>query len=478
MRTGAREHRSLKLTYRGTLAMLVLAAAFPVGLMVFNPTLMFERGWEQYVGTAIYFWAVLTLARELKRLWADERAFVEAPALLDRLKAPAKPGQPPRKLSEAIPSDETRVLPARIRQLATYLEESRKPSVGQLMEVNREGSALDQEQAAGRFTLTRYILYLLPVIGFIGTVEGISKALMNISRVLPMVKNLDGFMSNLTSVTSALQIAFDSTLLALFLSAALMLVQTLVYRRAEDLLARVDRWIVEHVLTRFGTDDAVGVAGNGGAAAEQLDQMRRELAAVLQQFAATVDRLPDSLAGFQRGAESIGRIGSDLEALGTASESLRRGVASLGRIESTVEGLAKPSEQILEIRRGLDRNNAALEALAAPDEQLLEIRRVLDRNNAALEALAAPDEQLLEIRRGLDRNNAALEALSSSMAHAFEKSNRASQEQLARTLLSLKDALDLLNVSMEQGNALYRNIVKKLFHTSDARVFNAEDEAA
>ena len=33
--------------------------------MVFNPTLMFERGWEQYVGTAIYFWAVLTLGREL-----------------------------------------------------------------------------------------------------------------------------------------------------------------------------------------------------------------------------------------------------------------------------------------------------------------------------------------------------------------------------------------------------------------------------
>jgi biopolymer transport protein ExbB/TolQ len=425
MRTGAREHRSLKLAYRVTLAMLALATAFPIALMVFNPTLMFERGWEQYVGTAIYFWAVGTLARELRRLWHDERAFDEAPALLDRLHSPATGGA----LDEAIPATENRVLPGRIRQLAAYLKESRRPSVGQLMEVNREGSALDQEHAAGRFTLTRYILYLLPVIGFIGTVEGISRALMNISRVLPMVKNLDGFMSNLTSVTSALQIAFDSTLLALFLSAALMLVQTLVYRRAEDLLARVDRWVVEHVLTRFGADDAVGVGG-GAAAAAELDRMRRELAAVLQEFSATVQRLPASLAGFQRGAESIGRIGSNLETLGTASETLRRGVASLGRIESIVESLGSPSESLLEIRRGIDRNNAALEALA------------------------------------------------SSMAHAYEKSNRASQEQLARTLHSLKDALDLLHVSMEQGNALYRNIVKKLFQTGDARVFNAQDEAA
>jgi hypothetical protein len=281
------------------------------------------------------------------------------------------------------------------------------------MEINREGSALDQEHATGRFTLTRYILYLLPVIGFIGTVEGISHALMNISKVLPMVKELDGFMSNLTGVTSALQIAFDSTLLALFLSAALMLVQTLVFRRSEDLLARVDRWVVEHVLPRFGTDDASG-AGSSSAAAE-LDRLRRELAAVLQQFSNTVERLPGSLAGFERGAGAIGQIGSDLQALGTASESIRRGVASLGRIEAT------------------------------------------------LDTLASPTDHLLEIRRGIDRNAAQVENLANSLAHAYEKSNRASQEQLARTLQSLKDALDLLNVSMEQGNALYRNIVKKMF---------------
>ena len=126
------------------------------------------------------------------------------------------------------------------------------------MEVNREASGLDQEHMAGRFTLTRYILYLLPVIGFIGTVEGISKALMNISKVLPLVKDLDAFLNNLTGVTSALQIAFDSTLLALFLSAALMLVQTLIFRKSEELLARVDRWVVEHVLPGVGTQRPAG----------------------------------------------------------------------------------------------------------------------------------------------------------------------------------------------------------------------------
>ena len=79
--------------YASTVTMLVLALLFPVGLMIFNPTLMFERGWEQYVGTGIYFWAVVTLGRELWRLWRNERAFEDSPALLKRVNAAMARGE-------------------------------------------------------------------------------------------------------------------------------------------------------------------------------------------------------------------------------------------------------------------------------------------------------------------------------------------------------------------------------------------------
>ena len=427
--------------YAVAAAMLVLALLFPIGLMVFNPTLMFERGWEQYVGTSIYLWAVLTLGRELIGLWRNERAFEEAPELLRRVKVATshKPAgtETATSASVAISDEERRILPRRVRQLVSYIRETRSPSVTQLMEVNRESSGLDQEQVAGRFTLTRYILYLLPVIGFIGTVEGISRALMNISKVLPMVKELDGFLANLTGVTGALQIAFDSTLLALFLSAALMLVQTLVFRRSEELLARVDRWVVEHVLPRVGDHDHPAVDRLSEVIGPRIDEMAEKLARVLEpsarslqeqaeklgeslrapiaQFSAAVQRLPEALASFKEGADTIGRIGTDLEAIGTAGESLRRGVASLSRIED------------------------------------------------ALAEVGTAGVQLEEIRRGLERTGAGIESLAGSWSAAYERSSRATQEQLARSLTSLKDALELLNVSMEQGNALYRNIVKKLF---------------
>jgi biopolymer transport protein ExbB/TolQ/uncharacterized protein YukE len=422
-----------RLSYPGTLVMLAIAIAFPICLMIFNPTLMFQRGWEQYVGTSIYFWAVIALGRELFRLWRNESSFAEADGWLD-LKGPGllKAG--------AIEANDQRVLPGRVRQLSKFADESKSSSVSQLMEVNREASGLDQEQAAARFTLPKYILYLLPVIGFIGTVEGISKALMNISLVLPMVKNLDGFMSNLTSVTSALQVAFDSTLLALFLSAALMLVQTLVYKRSEDQLGRVDRWVVEMVLPKVGSNQEHPLAaGVSEALAPHLEAMRRDLVAALEpatrslrelcermgeglgphveRFAASVDQLPKALSGLHEGAQAINRAGADLAKLGTLDDGVRRGVGILGRIEVAMTNV-EPTAQPLE-----------------------------------------------EIKQGLDRTNQAIEELSKSWAASFERSSRASQDQLAKTLHSLKDALDLLNVSMEQGNALYRSIVKRTFST-------------
>jgi len=438
MESGRQE--SPRVGYGVALAMLVLAFLFPIALMIFNPTLMFERGWEQYAGTAIYLWAVSTLARELRQLWRNERAFAEAPRLLQDLgRMLTRRGTDPLAASQVSPAwlaGDDRLLPRRVRQLVGYLQEAGSPSVAQLMELNREASGLDQEQTAGRFTLTRYILYLLPVIGFIGTVEGISKALMNISLVLPLVNNLDAFLNNLTGVTSALQIAFDSTLLALFLSASLMLVQTLIYRRAEELLARVDRWVVEHVLPGVGQRDSVAdqVAEVVGPAFERLrgelaellapaalalrleaERIGHNLAAPVAQLGTALQHLPGSMAEFRAGVESLSRAGGSLESLGTAGDSLRRGLATLSRIES------------------------------------------------ALAASASPDPQLEEIRQGLERATQAIESLAASWASAYERSSRTTQEQLARTLHSLRDALELINVSIEQGNSLYRNIVKKLF---------------
>ena len=399
-----------RLAYPGAWGIIALALAFPVALMIFNPTLMFERGWEQYVGTSIFGWAVIAVARESFRLRKGERDMRNAARLLD--------GE--------IPEGDAGPVALRVRQLKAHASPG---GSAHLMEVNREASGLDQEESAARFTLPRYILYLLPVIGFIGTVEGISQALKNISIVLPQINDLAGFIGKLGDVTGALQIAFDSTLLALFLSAWLMLVLTLVQRLADGQLARLDRWVMEQALpslsegsaaldpTALRVAEVIGARLDAVVAAlnEASSRMGSGFGPHVERFAGSVDKLPAALSGLQRGAEAFSRLGNDLPQFAQVEEALRRGVVSLGRIESAIgEG-------------------------------------------------DLSGDRLVEIKQGLDRACVSIEALASSWSSSFERASRSNQEQLARTMTSLKDALDLLNVSMEQGNALYRNIVKKMF---------------
>jgi biopolymer transport protein ExbB/TolQ/uncharacterized protein YukE len=399
-----------RLAYPGAWGIIALALAFPVALMIFDPTLMFERGWEQYVGTSIYFWAVIALAIETIRLKRGERDMRNASKLLD----------------EDFSDAETGPAALRVRQLKAHAAPG---GSAHLMEVNREASGLDQEESAARFTLPRYILYLLPVIGFIGTVEGISHALKNMSAILPKINNLTGFIDQLGGVTGALQIAFDSTLLALFLSAWLMLVLTLVQRLADGQLARLDRWVMERALPTLA-GGAVEVDPTALRVAEVIGSRLDAVVAALneagarmgtgfgphvERFAGTVDKLPAALSGLQHSAEAFGRFGQDLPRMGQVEETLRRGVVTLGRIESAIDGGDLSGEKLDEIKRGLDRACVSIESLA------------------------------------------------SSWSSSFERTSRSSQEQLSRTMNSLKDALDLLNVSMEQGNSLYRNIVKKMF---------------
>jgi hypothetical protein len=148
---------------------------------------------------------------------------------------------------------------------------------------------------------------------------------------------------------------------------------------------------------------------------EQAEKLGESLRGPIMHFATGVDRLPEALASFREGADAIGRVGNDLEAIGSASKSLSQSATSLTRIEGV------------------------------------------------LAQWPSSDPRLQEIKAGIDRTGVAIESLAGSWSAAYERSSRATQEQLAHSLTNLKDALELLNVSMEQGNALYRSIVKKLF---------------
>lgn len=90
------------------------------------------------------------------------------------------------------------------------------------------------------YLLPRYINWAVPILGFIGTVLGISLAADGIRRIISATDGLSQMSGDLGQAIAPLGIAFDTTLIALSLSVVLTLIQTLVQRNEERLLSDIE----------------------------------------------------------------------------------------------------------------------------------------------------------------------------------------------------------------------------------------------
>jgi biopolymer transport protein ExbB/TolQ len=87
----------------------------------------------------------------------------------------------------------------------------------------------------------RFLVWVIPTTGFIGTVVGISIALEGMQDP----KNIE-----FEKVTSGLAVAFYTTILALLLSAVLVLLQNVVQRREELALNRAAQYVLRNLINR------------------------------------------------------------------------------------------------------------------------------------------------------------------------------------------------------------------------------------
>ena len=90
------------------------------------------------------------------------------------------------------------------------------------------------QQFEAFYNLPRYLNWAIPILGFIGTVLGISLATEGLSQILSA--DQAEFSQLLAEALSPLAIAFDTTLVALSLSVILALLQTFFYRWEEQQL--------------------------------------------------------------------------------------------------------------------------------------------------------------------------------------------------------------------------------------------------
>ncbi|MCF8031876.1 MAG: MotA/TolQ/ExbB proton channel family protein [Desulfarculaceae bacterium] len=96
-----------------------------------------------------------------------------------------------------------------------------------------------------KYNMLRYLSWVIPTIGFIGTVVGIAYALSAINPDQP----------NLENITKTLAIAFNTTLLALMLSAALVFLIHLAQEREEGALNSSHSYCLNNLINRLYVSD-------------------------------------------------------------------------------------------------------------------------------------------------------------------------------------------------------------------------------
>lgn len=112
-------------------------------------------------------------------------------------------------------------------------------SIQAVSQAIKERLDMAAEQLDSNLSLLRYIAWAIPSVGFIGTVRGIGEALGKADQAIE---------GDISGVTAALGLAFNSTLIALFLSIVLMFFVYMLQSRQESLILNIETYCREKLL--------------------------------------------------------------------------------------------------------------------------------------------------------------------------------------------------------------------------------------
>jgi len=435
----------------------------------------FTAHWIEYATTGLFFVGMSSLAMKLMRIPSERAVLSTDPLEGFVMEHDSNSVTTARSLEShlnlvARQSKQTQLV-ARIRNLCEYVI-GRKSADGLEGHMNYM-SELASNRQSDSYALIKTITWAVPILGFLGTVIGITMAIANITP--------DQLESSLPEVTAGLAVAFDTTALSLGLSMILVFTTFLVERSEQKTLDLIEDYGVKHLLTLFPATEAVTgpLALAESQAADQLlkrtegmitwqmELWQKSLESLRDRWSSTLSRQQDILdQALQSGLSAT--LGSHTEQLElartefvTAFEKASTRIAV--QVESTGSSLIEQQERnaflIAETWKAFhhDLSNAQ----ATQKEQLADVthsfsKEVESWNEQIHVATVAMTEQLVE----LHRQSEFLLKLTDGESELIRLQERLTQnldsvrlvDSLEETLLNLNAAINLLT-SRVKGKA-------------------------
>jgi biopolymer transport protein ExbB/TolQ len=128
-------------------------------------------------------------------------------------------------------------------------------SVDQAGSVMASSLELMQHEVDLKYNLLRYLVWLIPTLGFIGTVVGIAFALAEAGQVPADLQNPEQVRAWLSGMTGELGVAFYTTLLALLMAAVVVFLMHIAQAREEGALNTVGQCCLDHLVNRLVGED-------------------------------------------------------------------------------------------------------------------------------------------------------------------------------------------------------------------------------
>ncbi len=135
----------------------------------------------------------------------------------------------------------------RIRKALEFFEV--RQNVADVSSLMASQSAIDGSRIMGSYIMVRAFLWAIPLLGFIGTVIGLSHAISGMS--FSNVEDVGKIVGSINNVTSGLGTAFDATLLGLVFAVVLNFPLNSLAKHEEEALNDIDAYCNEVLLPRL-----------------------------------------------------------------------------------------------------------------------------------------------------------------------------------------------------------------------------------
>ncbi|MCK6454395.1 MAG: MotA/TolQ/ExbB proton channel family protein, partial [Alphaproteobacteria bacterium] len=142
-----------------------------------------------------------------------------------------------------MPGSDTLFLPRLVKRTLVQFHSSR--SIDSASGLLNSSLELLLHEIDLRYSMLRYIMWVIPSLGFIGTVVGISLALNFLGDARIDDPDL------LKKTTGNLAVAFDTTMVALFQAMLLVLGMHVVQAREESALNRIGQYCLDNLINRL-----------------------------------------------------------------------------------------------------------------------------------------------------------------------------------------------------------------------------------